>query len=68
MAAVIGPLLLNSLYDSRVASGIPKQLAYNDTFHLLCGFLAVGCFANLLVKPLDPQNIPARASTRKTDL
>ena len=66
MAAVIGPLLLNSLYDSRVASGIPKQLAYNDTFHLLCGFLAVGFIANLLVKPLDPQNHPDAPSTRKS--
>jgi hypothetical protein len=66
MAAVIGPLLLNSLYDSRVASGIPKQLAYNDTFHLLCGFLAVGFIANLLVKPLDSQNNPDTPSTRKS--
>ena len=63
IAAVIGPLLLGSLYDSRVASGIPKQLAYNDTFHLLCGFLAVGFIANLLVKPLDPQNKPVAPST-----
>ena len=53
MAAVIGPLLINGLYDRRVAAGVPKAEAYNDTFYLMCGLLAVGLIANLLVRPVD---------------
>jgi MFS family permease len=52
MAAVIGPLLINGLYDHRVAAGIPKARAYNDTFYLMCGLLMLGLIANLLVKPV----------------
>jgi Na+/melibiose symporter-like transporter len=56
MAAVIGPLLINGLYDRRVAAGIPKAEAYNDTFYLMCGLLAVGLLANLLVRPVHPRH------------
>ena len=55
MAAVIGPLLINGLYDQRVAAGVPKAEAYNDTFYLMCGVLMIGLVANLLVKPVDPK-------------
>jgi MFS family permease len=47
MAAVIGPLLINGLYDHRVASGVPKAEAYNGTLYLMCG---------LLVKPVDAKH------------
>lgn len=51
-AAVIGPLLINGLYDRRVASGVPKAQAYNDTFYIMIGLLALGLVANLLVQPV----------------
>jgi len=53
MAAVIGPMLVNGVYDRRVAAGVPKSIAYNETFYLMCGLLAVGLVANLLVRPVD---------------
>lgn len=53
MAAVIGPLLINGLYSSRVAAGVPKAQAYNNTFYLMCGLLGIGLIANLLVRPVD---------------
>lgn len=56
MAAVIGPLLINKLYASRVAAGVPKAEAYNGTFYLMCGLLALGLIANLLVKPVDAKH------------
>jgi MFS family permease len=55
MAAVIGPSLINGLYDSRVAAGVPKAQAYNNTFYLMCGLLGIGLIANLLVRPVDPK-------------
>lgn len=56
MAAVIGPSLINGFYDKRVASGVAKAQAYNGTFYLMCGLLAVGLVANLLVRPVDPKH------------
>jgi MFS family permease len=56
MAAVIGPLLINKLYASRVAAGVPKAEAYNGTLFLMCGLLAVGLIANVLVKPVDARH------------
>ena len=56
MAAVIGPLLINKLYATRVAAGVPKAEAYNGTFYLMCGLLALGLVANLLVTPVDAKH------------
>ncbi len=56
MAAVIGPLLVNKLFDSRVAAGVPKGEAYNGTFYMMCGVLGIGLVANLLVRPVDPKH------------
>ncbi len=52
VAAVIGQALVNGLYDSRVAAGMPKAEAYNGTFFMMCGLLMVGLVANLLVRPV----------------
>jgi MFS family permease len=56
MAAVIGPSLINQLYDWRVANHVPKAQAYNGTFFLMCGLLMIGLVANLLVRPVDPKH------------
>ncbi|MBZ0152321.1 MAG: OFA family MFS transporter [Planctomycetes bacterium] len=56
MAAVIGPSLINGLYDRRVAAGVPKADAYNGTFYLMVGLLMVGLTANLLVRPVHEKH------------
>jgi MFS family permease len=56
MAAVIGPLLINGLYDRRVAAGVDRAVAYNNTFYLMCALLLAGLVANLLVRPVDPRH------------
>jgi MFS family permease len=56
MAAVIGPSLINGLFDRRVAAGVPKAEAYNGTFYLMCVLLGIGLVANLLVRPVDPKH------------
>ena len=56
MAAVLGPSLINGLYDRRVAAGVPKAEAYNNTFYLMVGLLLIGLAANLLVRPVDPKH------------
>ena len=62
MAAVIGPGLINGLYDRRVAAGVPRAEAHNDTFYLMCGLLMLGLVANLLVRPVDPKHHVKEAS------
>lgn len=56
VAAVIGQLLINGLYDMRVANGVPPAQAYNGTFYLMSGLLMVGLIANLLVKPVHEKH------------
>jgi MFS family permease len=56
MAAVIGPQLVNKLFESRVAAGIPKAEAYNGTLRMMCVLLAVGLVANLLVRPVHAKH------------
>jgi MFS family permease len=56
MAAVIGPQLVNQLFESRVAAGMPKAQAYNGTLRMMCVLLAVGLVANLLVRPVHPKH------------
>jgi MFS family permease len=61
MAAVIGPLLINKLFASRVNAGVPKAQAYNDTFYFMCGLLVIGLLANLMVKPVHARHHEAEA-------
>ncbi len=56
MAAVIGPLLVNKLFDARVAAGMPKAQAYNGTLQLMAILLGIGLIANLLVRPVHPKH------------
>jgi MFS family permease len=56
MAAVLGPSLINGLYDRRVAAGVPRAEAYNNTFYLMVGLLLIGLAANILVRPVDPKH------------
>lgn len=59
LAAVIGPALINGLYDRRVAAGVPRAEAYNGTFLAMIALLGVGLVANLLVRRPDPGGAPA---------
>jgi MFS family permease len=56
LAALVGPQLVNYMSASRKAAGIPKAEAYGPTLYLMAGLLVIGCFCNLLVRPLDPKH------------
>jgi MFS family permease len=56
MAAVIGPLLINGLFDKNLQAGVPKAQAYNQTLQLMVVLLAIGLLANLLMKPVNPKH------------
>ena len=54
-AGIVGPVIVNYLYDMRKASGVPLDQIYGPIFYVLAGLLAVGFLANLLVRPVDPK-------------
>lgn len=67
MAAVIGPQLVNQLFESRVAAGMARAQAYNGTLKLMCMLLAIGLVANLLVRPVAKKHhLPLYASDKQS--
>lgn len=54
-AGIVGPVVVNYLHDTRLASGIAPDQLYGPIFYILAGMLVVGFFANLLVRPVDPK-------------
>ena len=54
-AGIVGPVVVNYLHDTRLASGVAPDQLYGPIFYILAGMLVVGFFANLLVRPVDPK-------------
>jgi MFS family permease len=55
-AGILGPVVVNYMRDYQLGLGIPREQVYNQTMYILVGFLVIGFFANLLVKPVDPKH------------
>jgi MFS family permease len=51
-AGIVGPVLVNYLHDSRVATGVPRDHVYDAIFYWLVGLLVIGLIANALVRPV----------------
>jgi MFS family permease len=51
-AGILGPVVVNYMRDYQLGLGIAREQVYNQTMYILVGFLVVGFFANLLVKPV----------------
>jgi MFS family permease len=76
VAGILGPMLVNTIYERQVRSGVPRAAAYDRTLLLLACLLAIGFVCNLLVRPnvrdstdlpvAEPAAEPAGA-TRFTD-
>ncbi|WP_171920010.1 OFA family MFS transporter [Glutamicibacter halophytocola] len=71
-AGILGPLIVNSILDSR---GVPGQLTagdYRPALFTMVGILAVGFIANLLIRPVSPrwheQKAETSASSRPEDV
>ena len=52
VAGVFGPLLVNYIRESQIASGVPKAQAYDVTMYVLTGMIGVGLLCNLMVRPV----------------
>ncbi len=54
-AGILGPVVVNYLHDTRLASGVSPDQVYGPIFYILAGMLVVGFVANLLVSPVNPK-------------
>jgi MFS family permease len=51
-AGLVGPALISYIRDAQLARGVAPTQVYNTTMYLLAGFLVVGFFCNLMVRPV----------------
>ncbi|MBI4005073.1 MAG: MFS transporter, partial [Gammaproteobacteria bacterium] len=51
-AGVLGPVLVNSIREFQIESGVPRDQAYNITMYILAGLLFIGFICNFLIKPV----------------
>src|SRR4029077_12360586 len=52
-AGIIGPVVVNYIRESEIASGVPRDHIYDVALYVLAGMLVGGFICNLLVRPLD---------------
>ena len=51
-AGVVGPMLIASLREAQLASGVPKNLVYDRTLYIMAFLLLCGLISNSLVRPV----------------
>jgi hypothetical protein len=51
-AGILGPILVNYSRQHQLAVGASRAGAYQYVLHLVTGLLALGLFANLLIRPV----------------
>jgi MFS family permease len=54
-AGVLGPFIVSTIRDHRIAAGIPRDQVYQPIYAVLAGLLVVAFLANLLIRPVDPR-------------
>jgi len=52
-AGVLGPLIVTTMRDHRIAAGVPRDAVYQPIYWTLAGLLVVAFLANLLIRPVD---------------
>ena len=55
-AGIAGPLIVNTLVESRADAGLDGADLYRASLLLMCGLLAVGVIANFLIRPVDEKH------------
>ncbi|HEX4506983.1 MAG TPA: OFA family MFS transporter, partial [Alphaproteobacteria bacterium] len=62
-AGVLGPYIVTTMRDNRIAAGVPRDQVYQPIYWTLAGLLAVAFVLNLLVKPVPPRFHTAEEAT-----
>lgn len=53
VAGVVGPMLIATLRQREMDSGMAHNLVYDQTLHVLAGLLVVGFLCNLAIRPVN---------------
>ncbi|MCW6533915.1 MFS transporter [Sphingomonas lycopersici] len=66
-AGVLGPFIVTTIRDSRIAAGVPRDQVYQPIYWTLAALLVVAFILNLLIRPVDarfhmPEDAPPTAS------
>jgi MFS family permease len=54
-AGVLGPMIVNTIADSRIAAGVTGPGRYAPSFSIMIGLLVLGFLSNELVRPVNPR-------------
>jgi len=61
-AGVLGPYIVTSMRDSRIAAGVPRDQVYQPIYWALAGLLVLAFILNLLIRPVHARfHMPADA-------
>jgi MFS family permease len=61
VAGIAGPMIIASVRQFQLDSGVAKTLVYDNTLYLMAALLFVGLICNLLVRPVDPKHYMSEA-------
>jgi hypothetical protein len=50
---VLGPFIVTTIRDAKIAQGVPRETIYGPIFLILAGLMAVGFLANLMIRPVN---------------
>ena len=53
LAGIVGPFIVNTMRDTAIAAGTPRDLVYVPIFQTLAGLLVIAFVANLMIRPVD---------------
>ena len=52
LAGVVGPLVVTSIQNYELSNGVPLARSFDLTLYVLSGFMVLGFFANIMVRPV----------------
>ena len=52
-AGILGPYIVTTIRDGRIAAGVPRDQVYQPIYWVLGGLLVVAFLLNLLIRPVD---------------
>ncbi|MGR9045426.1 MAG: L-lactate MFS transporter [Gammaproteobacteria bacterium] len=55
-AGVLGPVLVNYIREYQIDHGVARADAYNITMYIMAGILLLGCFCNLMIRPVHQKH------------
>jgi MFS family permease len=56
VAGILGPALVNYIFDYQIKNGVPEAEAYNLPMYIMAGLLLIGLICNLAIQPVPERH------------